>query len=253
MSMSQAVRAQLHDHPRLWLAARAARRAAGRPLALAKRATQRREIDRYLATHERRHIVLGAGPHRRDGWLSTDLRPASWATYLDVSRAFPLPDAVVDRYHAEHLIEHIGYHGALRMAQEMRRTLRPGGIARIATPDLGKIAALLQRPSPDGDAYVERANTSWAARPEAQVNGSMPVPYRDRAAFVLNRLFYGFGHQFVFDRTSLGDLLELAGFATLRWYDVGQSEQPELRNIESHGARIGHAKNDYETMVVEAS
>jgi hypothetical protein len=252
MAMEQAIRTRLHDHPCLWLAARAARRAARRPLIFAKRATQRRDISRYLATHDRPCIMLGAGPHRRGTWLSTDLNPPAWAAYLDVTRRFPFADASIEYYFAEHIIEHVGYHAALRMAKEIRRTLRPGGVARIATPDLGKIAALLGERPDAADVYVERANASWTERLDAQVNGSMPIPYRNRSSFVLNRLFYGWGHQFLFDRETLADLLELAGFTSLRWYAVGESDDPELRGLESHGARIAQFINDYETMVVEA-
>jgi SAM-dependent methyltransferase len=223
MAIEEAIRARLHDHSGPWLAA-----------TWAKRAKQGIEISRYLASHESPRITLGAGPHRRNGWLSTDVNPTAWAVYLDVTRPFPIPEASIDYFHAEHLIEHIGYHAALRMAKEMRRTLKPGGVARVATPDLGNLAALLSAPTNGADAYVERANTSWAMKPEAKINGSMPVPYYNRSSFVLNRLFYGWGHSFVFDRDTLADLLELAGFTTLRWYAVGESDDPALRSIESH-------------------
>jgi len=250
--MEQRMVARLRAHPRLWIAARTTRGAIQRPVHMMKRVQQRRAVVRYLTTHENPKIFLGAGPARHEGWLSTDVAPVGDAVYLDVTRRFPIPDAVVARYHCEHMVEHIGWYAALDMAKEMHRTLRPGGIARIATPDLGRIAALLEARDERAQTYVDEANRVWATQPDARVNDSMPVPYRNRPAFVLNRLFYGWGHRFVFDRETLADLLEIAGFARLRWCTVGQSDDPELCGLESHGTRIAETINAFETMVVEA-
>lgn len=253
MELEQAIRTRLGAHPRLWIAGRKLKGAIRHPLVMAKRASQRADISRYLKAHDSPRVILGAGPHRRQGWLSTDVVPASSAAYLDATRPFPFPDASIAYYHAEHVIEHIGYHAALSMVKEMRRTLRPGGIARIATPDLGKVAALVGDLAEIDREYVERTNASWSRNPDAQVNGSLPVPHRNRSCFVINRLFYGWGHRFVFDRATLGDLLELAGFTSQSWFRAGESDDPALEGIESHGTTIEGFINDYETMVVQAS
>jgi SAM-dependent methyltransferase len=252
-ALERYARNRMSAYPNLWLAARQARRAARLPLIAAKRVAQRSELRRYLATHESPKIILGAGLQRRPGWLSTDLEPADWSvTYLDVTRPFPLADQSVAYYFTEHVIEHVGYYAALAMLQEIRRTLRPGGKARIATPSLDRICGLL---SPDSTAtadYIRIGNAAWADFPEARVNGSMPVPHRNGAAFSINRLFYGWGHRFIFDRATLRDLLEDAAFSRTEFVEIGQSADPELRGMEFHGEMIGLELNDYETMVVEA-
>ncbi|MGH6690635.1 MAG: class I SAM-dependent methyltransferase, partial [Gammaproteobacteria bacterium] len=144
---------------------------------MTKRVTRRREIDDYLRTSKGPRVILGAGLNRCPGWLSTDATPTSGQVHLDVSRRFPFPDASIDFYQSEHMIEHLGYYVALSMAKEMRRTLKPGGVARIATPDLARIADLVVRPSNRGELHLHEANGLWSSRIEARVNGSMPTPY----------------------------------------------------------------------------
>jgi SAM-dependent methyltransferase len=252
-ALEQYARTRMRAYPHLWLAARRARRAARLPLVAAKRAVQRSELRRYLATHESPKIILGAGLQRRPGWLSTDLEPADWSvTYLDVSRPFPLPDQSVAYYFTEHMIEHVGYYAARAMLREIRRTLRTGGKVRIATPSLDRICGLLTPDSTAAADYVRISNATWADFPEAVLNQSMPLPHGNGAAFSINRLFYGWGHRFIFDRATLRDLLKDAGFSRTAFGEIGQSADPELRGMEFHGEMIGPELNDYETMVVEA-
>lgn len=44
-------------------------------------------------------------------------------------------------YHS-HLLEHFSRHNALNFAQECYRVLKPGGIIRVAVPDLERIARM---------------------------------------------------------------------------------------------------------------
>lgn len=59
----------------------------------------------------------------------------------DATVHFPLADASFDWIFCEHLIEHLQPTGALSMLREFQRLLRPGGVIRISTPDLGLFAA----------------------------------------------------------------------------------------------------------------
>jgi hypothetical protein len=48
-------------------------------------------------------------------------------------------------------------------------------------------------------------------------------------------------------------MLEYLGFAKITCESVGDSLDPELRNLEQHGKMITDRFNKYETIVVEAS
>jgi predicted SAM-dependent methyltransferase len=128
------------------------------------------------------------------------------------------------------------------MLAECFRVLKPGGTIRVATPDL---AAILRLHTTDPSA-VQRRYLAWST--QTQRTGSATP----NACHVINHFFYSWGHRFIYDRETLGAALEAAGFADLRSYQSGQSDDPNLRGIESHGKYIPQEMNLYETMVLEA-
>jgi predicted SAM-dependent methyltransferase len=215
----------------------------GRPLGRAAQlATRRARISRYLASHGAPALILGAGPQRRDGWLASDLQPRNGSVvYIDACRPLPFPDGSLAFVFAEHMVEHIAYEQGAGLALEVLRVLRPGGVFRIATPDLQAIARLVLPPlDPAALRYVQAFNRVFG-RPD------------DSAAVVANRALRWWGHQFVYDETTLRDLLERAGFATIERKAVGQSFHAMLQDLEGHGDVIGQEMNRYETMVLEAT
>jgi hypothetical protein len=74
------------------------------------------------------------------------------------------------------------------------------------------------------------------------------------ATFVLNNAFRAWGHMFLYDEETLRSSLHQAGFVDLRRVPFGESDDPQLRGLERHGAVVGsRAMNEFETMVLEAS
>jgi predicted SAM-dependent methyltransferase len=78
-------------------------------------------------------IILGAGPQRIPGWLSTDInvlnitQDASWRNLFN-------PESI-DNILAEHVVEHLSLDELYRALEHARKYLKPGGIFRIAVPD----------------------------------------------------------------------------------------------------------------------
>jgi predicted SAM-dependent methyltransferase len=185
-------------------------------------------------------IIIGAGTHRRDGWISTDILPRAPSTlYLDVTHRFPLPDESVTAYHCEHMIEHIRYEAALHMLGEIRRTLKPGGTLRLSTPDLAKICGLIAKPDLR---YVVAANSAWEKRRRPRATSPF-VGASENPAFVVNRAFREWNHAFLWDARTLGEALESVG---LIWHHASQSEH------EHHGRTIDPYINAWETLVIQA-
>jgi len=54
------------------------------------------------------------------------------------------------------------------------------------------------------------------------------------ACFAINRAFRGWGHQFLYNETTLRSLLLDAGFGHVVRREYGQSEHQELRGLERH-------------------
>lgn len=221
-----------------------ARRAMGLPNRLRGRRRRGRQIREYLRGCSRPMLNLGCGPNLLEGWLNTDISGRSGAVYLDATRAFPLPDACMERTYSEHLIEHLGYANARQCLAECFRVLRPGGRIRIATPDLARLARLLD---PDRRTSADEAYLRWFWQWQFADLGP-PEP-----AGVVNHFLRAWGHRFVFDRPSLERLLSESGFDQLRQYPPGQSDDEAFVDIEHHGQTLSDpCQADWETMVIEA-
>lgn len=200
-------------------------------------------IEEYLASHDVRKLQLGAGTNILEGWLNTDLSPSSASVcYLDTTRRFPFADESFEYVFSEHHIEHITYKEGLFTLRECYRVLRPGGIIRLATPDLGVLLGLY---TPEPDELQQRYIRFIAER-------FLPGIQTPRPAFVINNAFHNWGHQFLYDRATLQQALTEAGFLDISFTRPGESNNRHLRQIERHGQFIGDEEiNQFETMVVE--
>ncbi|NPC54145.1 class I SAM-dependent methyltransferase [Caenimonas soli] len=203
-----------------------------------------RLIRRYLETHEVRKLQIGAGPTALDGWLCTDIDPKSETTaYLDATKPFPFEEGTFDYIYSEHMIEHIPWREGLFMLRECRRVLKPGGVLRVATPDLKVLLDLYAGPHKP----VEERYIHWIT--DTFLDGVKVY----KPSFVINNAFHNWGHQFLYDAELLAMALREAGFTDIRQWPTGESDDPALRGIESHGRNI--ADDDmaaFETMVFEA-
>jgi predicted SAM-dependent methyltransferase len=224
---------------------RARTRSARRSELEAADVAHRARVDAYLAEHDVRRLQLGAGRTVLRGWLSTDLHPKRPDILpLDVTRPFPFPDDSFDYVFAEHLIEHVSWRDGQVMLAEVRRVLRPGGVLRVATPDLGVLISLYRgEAGADGDHYVD-----WVSgRYLPDVGHRHPV-------FVLNNAMRNWGHTFLYDAETLALALADAGFTGVVRRGLGESEHADLRGVESHGRAVADQRSvRFETMVLEAA
>jgi len=224
--------------------ARDARKLSAIPRRLAQIRRRQRLVDGYLRAHAVRRLHLGAGPALLEGWLNTDLVPATpGIAHLDATRPFPLPAASFDVAYCEHMIEHLAPAGGLIMLRECRRVLRPGGTVRVATPDLEVFLGLYGRE----DDLRRRRYVQWVSDRYLRGGGA------GKASLVINNLFRGWGHQFLYDAELLEGALAAAGFERVRRVRPGESANELLRGIESHGKVVRDEEMAaFETLVLEA-
>lgn len=126
---------------------------------------------------------------------------SSWFTQLDIAEPLPFEDGAVDWVYAEHLIEHVPLPVAVAWLTEVRRVLAPGGLLRLTTPDLARYAA----------GYVSGDTFFAKHRRRAKVIGLGPA-MPERAAFMMNQIFYLYGHRWIYDEAELRHVLGKAGF-----------------------------------------
>jgi SAM-dependent methyltransferase len=157
-----------------------------------------------LITDAQRHLCEVA---RRDGIL------------FGTAEAIPHGDGTVDVIYSSHMLEHLDRPTAQRFLAEALRVLRPGGVLRIAVPDLGM---LVDRYNADGDAdRLVEASLLATDQPRS-------LPAKLRYLLLGSR-----HHAWMYDARSLIAALERAGFEAPQAFDAGTTaiEDPGALNL----------------------
>lgn len=144
----------------------------------------------------------------------------------DVRKGLGYGDASAEYVYSSHMIEHMARWQALELVRECRRVLRPGGVLRLATPDLAAwVREYLDGDTSAGptaaDSFMEKLATFRDA----------PGP---RAQRFVRRAFGSSQHQWLYDADSLSHLLREGGFPepVVRAFRVG--DVPDLAELEDH-------------------
>jgi predicted SAM-dependent methyltransferase len=170
--------------------------------------------DIHVATNDPRwrdpQLHLGCGPLTLPGWINIDNLPYPGVDLVwDLARGIPLRNA---RFiFAEHFIEHLTLEQSEQLVRNCRAALRDDGILRLSTPNLDWVW-----------------QTSY--HPYAWRNGGDALA----DCFVINRAFHGWGHRFLYNFQTLENVLQNAGFETIRRFRYGESDTPALTGIERH-------------------
>lgn len=160
-------------------------------------------------------LHLGCGPVQLAGWINVDRNPPA-DLRLDIRRPLPFDDGAARLIYHEHVIEHLTVEEALRCLRDWHRLLAPGGVLRVATPDL---AYLVER------YHGDWRDQAWLRQPE--------YAFIRTGAEMLNVAFRWWEHRYLYDGEELARRLREAGFDPIRRCTLGESEVPELRGLET--------------------
>lgn len=193
-------------------------------------------VERYLRSTDDPALHIGAGTKRIEGWLNTDL--IAGEAFLDIERPLPFSDASLAYAYGEHVIGALSERAAESLFEEFHRVLRPGGVLRVATPDLEKLIAI----------YHDRSDA--VARDDYMrffdgLTGKRHVT----ACQLLNDALRLWGIRFTYDEQELVRKLREAGFAEVSRVTPGESAHRPLNGLERHGPNW---LNDAEVLCVEA-
>ena len=140
----------------------------------------------------------GCGPNTPSGWLNADRLPAPGVDITgDIRDGLPLPSESLACVVAIHALQDLPYLDVVPALRELRRVLRPGGVLRVAVPDLERAIRAYLR----GDrAYFYVPDTDAVT-----VGGKL----------VAQLIWYG-SVRTPFTYDALEELLERAGFQDVR-------------------------------------
>jgi SAM-dependent methyltransferase len=125
-------------------------------------------------------LNLGCGPRAAPGWLNCDVRAVPGVDVrFDLRGGIPLATSSIDAVAGIHLLQDLPWDAVAPALRDLHRVLRPGGVLRLAVPDLDRaIRAYLS-----GDAayfYVpDRDASSLGAKLVTQITwyGSVRTPF----------------------------------------------------------------------------
>lgn len=162
-----------------------------------------------------RRLHIGCGKIRLENWVNADVVPGA-QLIIDIRWPLPFPANYLERIYSEHVLEHVTYGTAIRFLREALRVLAPGGVIRIAMPDLDDLI----------EGYSENwRRFEWVRWPEHA--------FIKTRAQMINIAFRWWGHEHLYNREELVRALIEGGFTEFRFVDIGTSEHDDLRNLES--------------------
>ena len=161
-------------------------------------------------------LHAGSGGHMLEGWINVDVDADPTVNLAaDLGRSIPLRSGSVHFIHSEDFIEHLDIEPGLQFLRESFRVLRPGGVMRIATPDLrALINEVYFGRDPEHlrwcSEFLEAAGPCAALNMHMRMNGA---------------------HRFIYDEDHLREVLEQCGF-TVKRVRYNRSSHRELRFLE---------------------
>lgn len=184
-------------------------------------------------------LNVGASPiWKNDDWYILDHKKSKAKNaILGDASSISMKDNSVDVIFCSHVIEHIPQIKIVDVFNEFNRVLKPGGILRILTPDLLKIATAYV--DKDKDFFERALGEDPNLRTDLGYGGILAnwfvSPGQDTILLDrnLSKFITGLAHQIIYDFDMLKILLSNSGFELIKQKDFCESDHPDL-NIPLH-------------------
>lgn len=189
-------------------------------------------IARLLSDKKVVKLNVGCGTDYKNGWINIDNNSDDNIEKLDLNwdlrNPLPFKDGSVDYIFNEHFVEHLTVEESQRAIKDFMRTLKPGGVMRIAMPNLEDSIEI----------YLDK---NWKKRSFIKDHG---LEFVETPAELLNMSFSWWGHKWIYDWPELKRRLNQAGYNNFKRCKYSVSSHKDLRNLETR---------EMSTLVVEVT
>lgn len=195
-----------------------------------KKTTNVDSIDEYvlrlLSDKKTVKLNVGCGTDYKEGWINIDNNSDANIEKLDLNwdlrNPLPFKDESVDYIFNEHFIEHLTIEESQRSIKDFMRVLKPGGVMRIAMPDLEESIKI----------YLDK---NWKKKSFIKDHS---LEFVETPAELLNMSFSWWGHKWIYDWTELQRRLKQAGYSNFKRCKHSLSSHKDLKGLETRKMSI---------------
>jgi len=176
----------------------------------------------FKKSQKLKKLNIGCGTDYKNGWINIDNNSDNNITQLDLNwdlrKPLPYEDGTIDFIFNEHFFEHLTPEEGVETMKDLYRILKPGGVLRVAMPDLEQIVDNYSNLPLDKDPVLKTFKLDFIKTRAERINIS----------------FRNWGHKWLYDFEELSRRLQQAGFSgsKITRQDRQKSGYPELVNLE---------------------
>ncbi len=183
------------------------------------------QVAQLLKKHKKVKLNVGCGTDYKKGWINIDnnsddnIEASKLDLNWDLRNPLPFPDDSVDFIFNEHFIEHLTVEEGQAAVKDFMRVLKPGGVLRMATPDLEYAVYKYQKVPVEKDPTMKR----------------FKMDYIKTKAERLNVSFRWWGHKWLYDWEELQRRMIDIGIQKKKMTrsKLNKSKHKELQNLET--------------------
>ena len=161
-----------------------------------------------------RRLNWGCGGHTLPGWINSDNKEAPDINLsCDIRDGLPLDDGSMDYVVSIHALPEVPYDALVPVLRELRRVIKPGGVLRLALPDLLKGV----------DAY-RRGDRDYFLVPDEDAKSL-------GAKLITQLIWYGYSRT-LFTAEFIEEMLVKAGFGRVVHVGYRQTSTPHAEIVD---------------------
>lgn len=173
-------------------------------------------------------LHIGCGKNYFDDWINLDGDLYHDIKKLDVNwdlrNPLPFKNNSVDFIFHEHFLEHLTAEEGFRALLDFKRVLKPGGVMRVAMPDLADMVKVYNNPN-------------WREENEESLN-KVGLGFIKTKAEYMNINFRWWEHKWLYDWEELERRLNEAGFKNIEPHKLKESNIIDLKDLETRAESI---------------
>jgi SAM-dependent methyltransferase len=163
-----------------------------------------------------RRLNWGCGSWAEPGWINSEQKEGPGILTCDIRDGLPLESDSIDYAVSIHALPEVPYTGLVPVLQELRRVLKPGGVLRLALPDLEK-----------GFQAYQRGDRDYFLIPDEDMQSL-------GGKLVLQLIWYGYSRT-LFTHDFIEEILQKADFRSITRCQFKQtaSEHPDIVALDN--------------------